>query len=354
MKIKNINIVFTFSMVLLLACQKENQNTLPGSFEHGVIISNEGAFQNGNASVSFYDPSLNKMYNDVYYRVNNRPLGDVVQSFSVSSNKGYIVVNNSQKVEVVNMTDFASLGIIPASYPRYLLPVSNDKAYLTNGAYPGEVLVINTNTLEVTDTIPVGNQPEHIILAGDRAFVANGKWGNDNTVSVIDTFTNEVVQTIEVGDGPTDLISDVNGDVWVLCQGKVTYNDDWTQIISETDSKLVRINRESMEVDKSLIMGLKGDFFSPSVLAVGPDGESLYYIEAGGLYRYSILDNTLPAAPIIATSLNGVAIDPRSGNIYGLEAKGFTSSGELHIYSANGALVATFSVGIAPNGAVFY
>ena len=54
--------------------------------------------------------------------VNNRPLGDMVQSFSVADDKGFIVVNNSQKVEVVLLNTFKSSGCIrgilsPVFYP---------------------------------------------------------------------------------------------------------------------------------------------------------------------------------------------------------------------------------------------
>ncbi|MFN8209124.1 MAG: hypothetical protein U0T82_17210 [Bacteroidales bacterium] len=52
--------------------------------------------------------------------------------------------------------------------------------------------------------------------------------------------------------------------LWVICQGKVVYNNDWTQIIEETDSKLVRINTLTLEKNADVVIGATGDGLIPS------------------------------------------------------------------------------------------
>ena len=50
--------------------------------EHGLFICNEGNFQYGNATLSFYDPATRSVENEVFYRANAMRLGDVAQSMT--------------------------------------------------------------------------------------------------------------------------------------------------------------------------------------------------------------------------------------------------------------------------------
>ena len=74
------------------------------------------------------------------------------------------------------------------------------KAYVTL-VNDNAVVVVRTDTNEVTQTIPVGDRPRGIAISpdGQEAYVANA---DDNTVSVINTAAKTVVATIPVGDEP--------------------------------------------------------------------------------------------------------------------------------------------------------
>ena len=83
------------------------------SFENGVFIIHEGNFQGGNASLSFLNYFTGIMSNGVFSSANNDvPLGDVGQSMEVHNGKGFIVVNNSGKIEVVDLNGLSSAGTI--------------------------------------------------------------------------------------------------------------------------------------------------------------------------------------------------------------------------------------------------
>ena len=49
----------------------------------GLFITNEGNFQYGNATLSYYDPETKTVENEVFYRANAMKLGDVAQSMSL-------------------------------------------------------------------------------------------------------------------------------------------------------------------------------------------------------------------------------------------------------------------------------
>ena len=131
------------SMIFIDGCEQSEilntDNDLPGSFKPGVFIINEGNIGWGNGSVSFFDFTELKVYNHLFQKANNRVLGDVPQSMFIMDNLGFIVVNNSGKIEVVNMDNFRSVNTITGlTSPRYFLPVSESNAYVSD-LYSGSI-----------------------------------------------------------------------------------------------------------------------------------------------------------------------------------------------------------------------
>ncbi|MCD6200203.1 MAG: hypothetical protein J7K46_00170 [Bacteroidales bacterium] len=340
--------------VFFSSCRKTTTPPEDAGFLHGAYIVNEGTYNHNNGSISYIDPDSSYIINNIFQGVNGRPLGDIVQSFTPAGDKGLIVVNHSAKVEVVDLKTFVSLGTITGcDYPRYALYLGHDKAYLTNGAFAGKVYVLDLQNLKITDSIAVGNGPETMVRDADFVYVANsGGWSVDSTVSVIDVTKNEVVRTIPTGDNPIAMTFDHNGHIWVLCKGKVVYDQNWN-IVSETDSRLEMISLPSQTVEKSFVIGQKGDYFSPVRLTADNTGEVIYFVEHDGIYAMNAGAMEIPGTPLVPGNFYGLGADPLNGLIYALDAGDFTGRGLLKRYRPDGSLMDTVSVGIAPNGIVF-
>ena len=344
------------SMIYVIISQACDQKKVPltADYSHGILITNEGAFNHNNGTLSFYNPSGNMLTNDIFYASNHRALGDIVQSFTEMNGKGFIVVNNSEKIEVVKTSDFSSIGTMQASYPRFLIPVDSARAYLTNGSFPGQVLVVNTLALAITDTIWVGNQPEHLLKVGNNVLVANGKWGNDSTISVIDAGTDQLLENVYIGDGPSNLVEGKDHSVWVLCEGINQYSGK-----PETNSSLVKIDAGTYNILSATVVGQMGDGYNPYLLARDNNG-NIYYVEADGVHKVEQPSSSINDQLLInwhnssESIIYGLAVDQQTGNLYVLEAKGFASAGMLHVYDPSGSELRSFEVGIAPNGAVAY
>ena len=103
----------------------------------GVFVLNEGNYQFSNASLSFYDPEADTVANNLFYKANNAPIGDVAESLALVDGKLYIVVNNSNLIYKVNANtlkcDLTKPFKISDFYsPREMYFVAPNKAYVSD------------------------------------------------------------------------------------------------------------------------------------------------------------------------------------------------------------------------------
>jgi YVTN family beta-propeller protein len=334
--------------------------------ESGFFIVNEGAFGNGNASLSFYDRKADQVVNNIFTSRNGRPLGDQAESMTVFNGKGYIVVQNSKKVEVINADDYASVATIVSTTavpgnddlqsPRFFVGISSTKGYVSDwglDGVTGTVKVVDLNTYKVTKTIATGSGANQMLKLNNLVYVANGGgYGDDNSIKIIDSNTDAITNTITVGDNPNSLQRDKDGNIWVACGGKLVYNADFTiNTTSSTKGTLIKLSASNTEV-----LRLPVDHVTYSTVAnlgISPDGATLYYTFDGSIYSMPVTATSLPTTPFKSGFFYGLAIDPFNGNVIACTAPNFSSAGRIDIYDASGNAVKNFQVGIGPNGCAF-
>ncbi|MDP1746231.1 MAG: hypothetical protein Q8L90_11675, partial [Bacteroidota bacterium] len=119
--------------IAFTSCKKDDPETpaptpVGVTYDNGVFISNEGPYGSGTGTISFYSRSTSGVTNDIFEVKNSYPLGNVVQSMEIFNGKGYIVVNNAGKVEIVDGSTFTSNGAISGlTNPRNFLGIDNSK-----------------------------------------------------------------------------------------------------------------------------------------------------------------------------------------------------------------------------------
>ncbi|MBN2347185.1 MAG: hypothetical protein JXJ22_00005 [Bacteroidales bacterium] len=356
MKKESFLLIVLLCAIALMSCEDNNTPNLPKGYKQGIFIVNEGSFGQNNGSISYYNPDSMKMYNNLFYTVNNRPLGDVIQSMGVTDDFGYIVVNGSGKVEVVDLETFETVrDPLIVNYPRYFLKVSDSKGYLSSGSMEGKVYVIDTDNSVITDSISVGMGPEHMILLDNYVYVANsGGWSNDSTLSVIDVATDEVIDTIVVADGPMDLVADADNNLWVQCRGYAVYNwDPPYNVISETEARLVKINTSQGMAVWSAVLGNASDYTATYIsMATNTDKTKILFLKPSGIFSMGKEDVQLPSSAFILGNFSGIDVHPVSDDIYTFQSS-YTANGEMKIYNSSSELQKTFEAGIGPNSAVF-
>jgi DNA-binding beta-propeller fold protein YncE len=341
------NILFlALSLVLMSSCKKDGPTDPGGNIvitpgDNGVYIANEGNFQFGNASVSYFADGMTEAVEDLFQPANNRPLGDVCQSICFFKNRAYVVVNNSGKVEVVNPTTFVSSATVSGfNSPRYVLPVSNSKAYVSD-LYANRISIVSLSSLTITGTIPLPGWTEEMALVYGDVFVTNRK---NNKLYVISSQSDAVTDSITIGFGANSIVEDKNGKLWVLCSGSPGNNINAT---------LHCINPLTHTVEKTFTFSNGSD--APWRLDINGSSDTLYYLNKD-CYRMSINDNALPASPFIPANgrnFYGIGINPNNGNIYLADAIDYVQRGKIYIYRPDGNLTTSFLAGIIPGDFYF-
>lgn len=332
-------------------------DTIQPSLYQGLFILNEGNFTYANSSLSYYDIETGTVENNIFFKANNAPIGDVGQSLTKVGDDLYIVVNNSKYIYKVDAQSIVYKAKIEGfTSPRYMLPVGNGKAYVSDLESRG-LWVLDLNTLQ-HHFLETGNTTEAMVKIGDEVFVAN--WSNyypsqigietsNKTIQVIDCVNDMLVAEIEVAQEPNAMAVDKNDHIWVSCSG--SYNN-------VQDPALICIDPATRTVIKRFNFTPGADY--PSGLAIDETGDNVFFMNGGygtlNVYKMSVDAEELPVTPYI--SANGrlfynLKVNPDNGDIYITDAKDYVSNGDLLRYSADGTFISSVSLGIIPSYMLF-
>jgi YVTN family beta-propeller protein len=341
----------TFALFCLLAaCVKDKpqgpDNNVPKD-KRSVYIVCEGNFGTGDGSLFLYAPLRDSVYGDLYKVANNQELGDVFQSMVRIGDEYFLCINNSDKVVVVNAADRKFVTAINIPKPRYILPVSATKTYIST-LYSNRVFIINPQTKQVTGTIEMpGKNPEGMCLYNGDAIVCT--WDTaGNAIFKVDAVTDKVKQTITVaGYAPQEALLDKEQMLWVLSGNKSKGKTAaWTRVDPSTGLIL-----------KSYLFPKDADVIKP---VFNSTRDTIYFIEVNysggasnnGIFRMGIYEAALPEQAFIAAKQYqyfwALGIEPATGYIYAGDARGFIQKGGVSIHRPDGSTVTSFNVGVGP------
>lgn len=338
-----LKIVLLFLLVSSCTKKPPDYENLNYSFGGGVYIVNEGNFRGGNGTISFYSYDSTKIFNDLFQQANNRPLGDVPNAMAIRGENAYIVVNNSGKIEVVNQSTLKSVATIRGLIsPRNISFVNDFKAYVSS-LYSDSVAIIDLTSYSISGYINLRRTSESIGIAGTRAFISY--WTEGSEIMVVNTVTNKVIDSINVGIEPESMTFDKNGKLWVLCNGGWARNNF---------AELYRINTSTDAIEKTMIFPTKQA--SPSCLRINGTGDILYYLD-NGVRQMNISANDLPSAPMIVPEAGQyfykIGINPVNNDIFVTDAVDFVQQGYVLMYNENGTLQSKQKAGIIPGAMCF-
>ena len=320
----------------------------PDAFANGMYILNEGLFQMNNSTLSYYDFTTGKLTENIFLDVNHRGLGDVGNDLKRYGSKLYIVVNNSNIVEVVDVKTVQSLKTINLSgkQPRQVVFL-DDKAYIS--CFDGDVVRIDTASLEVEASVHTGPNPDGICACNGKLYVCNsGGLSNPNygnTVSVVDPATFTVVKDITVAINPTRVKGYSDRYVYVVSNGN--YGDvpyTFQKIDCQTDEIVKNYNLEVLNFDihQNLAYVYSYNYSTMTSWIKVLDLETDEIVK-----EQFISDGTQLKTPY------GIKVNPLNGDVYITDAGTFTTNGDVYCFDKDGKKKFSFEAGLNPSAMAF-
>lgn len=339
--------------LLLFSCGKDNEPPVTiDTISNGALVLCEGLFQQNNSQLSFVSFENNQVENNFFLNRNNRQLGDTGNDLKRYGDKIYIVVNVSSTIEILDANSFASIKQISmmngatAKQPRSIA-FHEGLAYVT--CFDGYVDVIDTISLTINSRIQVGLNPERMAIANNKLYVTNSGGLNtplmDSTVSIIDLNTQQEIEKITVGMNPGTIKADPYGDIYVVARGNY----------SNVPSRMKRINSQTDNVEETFGADISGiSLFNNDFLITYYDFASAQ--NNVGLFNTNTetieLDEFMPLNEI--QTLYGLSYNPVNNKIYISDAMGYTNTGYIREYDAQGNYIQSYHVGLNPSKILFY
>lgn len=359
---KKIHFIYLLILFMSLsACREDEQIFLSDSVQvvlpmvgtriKGFYQLNEGNMGMNRASLDYFDYTTGHYTRDIFSERNPeivKELGDVGNDIKVYGQKVYAVINVSNLIVVFDVRTARRIKEIEVPNCRYLA-FWKDKAYISSYAGPvqidpnaevGFVAEIDTASLEVTRKVPVGYQPEEMVVHNKKLYVANSGGyrapNYDRTVSVVDLETFEEEKKIDVAINLYRMAIDERGDIYVSSRGDY----------KNTPSNLYVIDSTTDEVKQCLDIPVGGMCI---------DSDKLYYYSVaysmtsgGNKVTYGILDTRTKRQitdRIITDGTDkdimipyGIAVNPETKEIFMSDAQNYVVTGFVYCFSPEGKL----------------
>ena len=333
-------------LVVFYSCKKEETIESPAILKNGMLVLNEGLFQLNNSSLTWVDFGTGTANDQFFTQKSGRLLGDTGNEMVRYGNKIYVVVNVSSTIEVLDAISGNSIQQISmqtngnAKQPRSIR-FFGSKAFIS--CFDGFVDVMDTATFQIESRIPVGLNPDQMTISGQYLFVSNSGGLNapvlDSTVSVVDLNSKTELTKIVVGKNPGSIVTDGQGDVYVISRGNYSTIPSRMKKIDQNNFTVL----ESYDFDASKIA-----LMNNRLLILNNNKLMLFNAETDVLINDNFINN-----PSI-TTLSNTYFRSSSQQLYLFDSKGYTNTGNILKYNVNGDFLSQFHVGLNPNSILIY
>lgn len=311
----------------------------------GFYLLNEGNMGSNSCTLDYFDYESGEYAGNIFPTRNPqvvKELGDVGNDLQIYGTKMYAVINCSHLIEVMDAATARHIGTIEIPNCRYIT-FHDGKGYVSSYAGPvsidpnarlGYVAEFDTTSLAVTREVTVGYQPEELVVANNKLYVANSggyRMPNyDRTVSVInlETFTEQ--EKIDVAINLHRLKKDKNGRLYVTSRGDYQGAGANTYVIDSSTNRVC--DTLGFPMTNFCIAGDSLFYFSVAV-----NSNAISY----GLYdlklKQKVADNFIADGTDKKIKLPyGIAVNPETKEILVADAQNYVTPGSLYCFKPNG------------------
>jgi len=346
---KKLNLLFLalVSILFLWSCSSDDDmgptTPDPDGLEKGKfgLIINEGGFQQANSSLGLLDLDSYDYESNYFRSISNQPLGDVFQSIYLKDDIAYLVVNNSGKIEILDLSDQSYVGSIEGlTSPRYMVSRGNT-GYVSN-LFTNDIQIIDLEGLTVSGQITTSGWSERMIIDGQHLIAACSNCGYVYRYNLED---NSLVDSIQTG-AATNFIHRVSADrIIAFASGTFDGTEKPSATLFTNEMQLVQ--KFNLPTDNDFVGTVTFDNTTNRLYFA--DGPIVFYsdVTSSSISFQQAFKNLGDVNPY------GLSTDS-DGTVYIMNASDFSGAGTVIIVNPEGETLETVQVGIVPRDVVFY
>jgi hypothetical protein len=354
---KNFKLLLFFAIAwqLLLFTSCDDETTTPGIVSlYDAYIVNYGTFGSSNGSITGYDIEKDTVFHSIYNTANGIEIGSNIQNAALYGNKAYFMSNEGDKIDIVDLESFRAKQepIFDSIIKPRSIVFNGNYAYVScwggdiwadeNTSYIAKIN-LSTNSVEKKIALPGG--PEGLEVARGNLYAAlNYK----DSVAVID-MSNDKLSYIATPAVCSYFLKDAQENLYVSLVS--TFSD-----FSISDG-LGYLNTKTETLDSNYVLNGVSSGYG-SIMGFNTDKSKIYLVastwgQPGAIHVFDVATKSFENEPFKSglVGINGLSVDPVTGNVYALFANG--SEGSFIVYDAEGNTVAEQEAGISPNMVVF-
>lgn len=357
---RNINFcLLALLLAFLVSCRTDDIIVRPEVVEglakpentaiKGFYMLNEGNMGSNKCTLDFFDYTKGTYYRNIYAEINPnvvKELGDVGNDIKIYGSKLYIVVNVSNKIEVLDAKTAKRIKTIPLQNCRYMI-FKDGKAYASSYAGPvdinpnapkGKVVEIDTVSLSIQRQVTVGYQPEEMQIVGNQLFVTNSGGymvpNYDKTVSVIDLTSFTETKKVDVAINLHRLQKDNYGDLYISSRGDYYTVPSSLYLMDAATGTIkkdfhVAVSEMTIVNDKLYYYGNEFNYNTHTY----KKSFGIIDVKTEQIISNKIIDQEYVDA--IKTPY-GIAVNPITEDIYITDARNYVSMGFVYCFDKNG------------------
>lgn len=353
-KLNNLVLLLAFLPLLFVACTSDPAPPQAiVSYDHGVLIVNEGNFFSGDGEITHYDPETDQVTNSLYQAVNGVVLAAYIEQVRVFGENAYIVDSNQggAKVVAVDKASFREKGRVDG------LEIPRDVA-------------VEDNKLFIADW---GNYDDEGNYTSPNSFVA-----------VTDIDGGAILEKIHVSSRPQSIVA-LEGFIYVVCEASkeiIKINPSTFEIVSrrihDASPKELLIRGNQLVLYSTLGQDLHVDLINTTDLSssktvfnlpnstrlvLNGDGQA-WALTSAYSADYSYTDNAVVSfstsgsgnfkTVFQARNLRGVGMDKAKEQLYIADDNGIQGNGTVIITDLQGMEIRKLNVGRVPSKFYFY
>ena len=370
--------MFLLGMLLIFSCRDDDDEIIPSVVTKvtpsdsvlgpvkGFFLLNEGNMGSNKASLDYFDYASGEYHKNIFPERNPnvvKELGDVGNDIQIYGSKLYAVINCSHLIEVMDVNTAKEISKITVTNCRYIV-FKDGYAYVSSYAGPvlidpnarlGEVVKIDTATLQVVGSCTVGYQPEEMVIVGNKLSVANSGGyrvpNYDNTVSVIDLETFEEIKKITVAINLHRMRVDRDGLIYVTSRGDYYDVHSNTYVInSKTDMVAGTLNFPASEL---YLCGDSLYSYSTEYSKITGKWTINYTIYDTKMRRVVSRSFIKDGTDKLIVTPYALAVNPENGEILVGDAGDYVTPGTLYCFTPRGKKKWSVQTGDIPAHIVF-